>query len=258
MTANPESPPGTELSLPCALWQRTLDRIVARFGLAEATDNDGGPWLPLESQVPMAQGRVGQTRLFRGGPLFQVVCTNIAVPAIQLDSHMLFAFTPPASAVPHFTLDAVQAGDHYAFHLDLIPRVDLGACLAYMDHCLTPLTAAYERGESMDGFSRAHLSPRQHAIMSPWMLAKRTNREAFPSIDGLVDAYLEHWFQLVEEGVPDEALDGIGPDQLIERDRRNKAIIFNRDVDKVWDQITPLVGREAAERQIALLRAIEA
>ena len=206
----------------------------------------------------MAQGRVGQTRLFRGGPLFQVVCTNIAVPAIQLDSHMLFAFTPPASAVPHFTLDAVQAGDHYAFHLDLIPRVDLGACLAYMDHCLTPLTAAYERGESMDGFSRAHLSPRQHAIMSPWMLAKRTNREAFPSIDGLVDAYLEHWFQLVEEGVPDEALDGIGPDQLIERDRRNKAIIFNRDVDKVWDQITPLVGREAAERQIALLRAIEA
>ena len=41
---------------------------------------------------------------------------------------------------------------------------------------------------------------------------------------------------------------------LIERDRRNKAIIFNREVDKVWDQITPLVGQDAAQRQIDLLR----
>ena len=258
MTGSGETSTDAELSLPCALWQKTLGRIVDRFKLVEVTGNDGEPWLPLESQVPVAQGRVGQTRLFRGVPLFQVVSTNIVVPAIQLDSHMLFAFTPPSSAVPHFTLDAVQAGDHYAFHLDLIPRVDLGASLAYMDHCLTPLTDAYERGESMEGFSRAHLSPRQHAIMSPWMLAKRTTQEAFPNIDGLVDAYLEHWFQLVDEGVPEEALESTGPDQLIERDRRNKAIIFNRDVDKVWDQITPLVGREAAERQIAVLRAMDA
>ena len=73
-----------------------------------------------------------------------------------------------------------------------------------------------------------------------------------------MDAYLEHWFQLVDEGVPEEALESTGPDQLIERDRRNKAIIFNRDVDKVWDQVTPLVGREAAERQIAVLRAMDA
>ena len=90
------------------------------------------------------------------------------------------------------------------------------------------------------------------------MLAKRTNREAFFSIDGLVDDYIAHWLRLVDEGVPEQELDGIGPADLVERDRRNKAIIFNRDVDKVWDQITPLVGRAAAERQIALLRAIDA
>ena len=121
MTGSGETSTDAELSLPCALWQKTLGRIVDRFKLVEVTGNDGEPWLPLESQVPVAQGRVGQTRLFRGVPLFQVVSTNIVVPAIQLDSHMLFAFTPPTSAVPHFTLDAVQAGDHYAFHLDLIP-----------------------------------------------------------------------------------------------------------------------------------------
>lgn len=244
-------------SLPLALWAKTLERIVERFALAEVPDEDGGPWLPLESQVPMFQGGVGQTRLFRGGPLFQMVTSNIVVPPIQLDSHMLFAFAPSASATPHFTLDSVRAGDHYAFHLDLIPRVDLGARLAYMDHCFGPLTETYERGEAMEGLSRAHLSPRQHAIMSPWMLAKRATREAFGGIDGLVEDYLGHWFRLVEEGVPADVVDGIDRAALIDRDRRNKAIIFNRDVDKVWDQITPLVGREAAERQIALLRATD-
>ena len=250
--SNPDTSP------PRALWEEILNRIVERFSLAEATADNGGPWLPLYSQAPMYEGRVGETRLFRGEPLFQVVTTSLVVPPIQLDSHMLFAFTPSAGAVPHFTLDSVRAGDHHAFHLDLIPRADLGACLEYMDHCFTPLTAAFERGEAMEGLSRAHLSPRQYAIMSPWMLAKRATVEAFSGIGGLVDDYLDHWFRLVEEGVPERALKGIGAGELIERDRRNKAIIFNRDVDRVWDQITPLVGRDAAETQIALLRAVDA
>ncbi len=247
----------TETSLPHALWERTLDRIVDRFALAEVAGEDGGPWLPLQSQAPFHRGGVGQMRVFRGAPLFQVVTSNIVVPPIQLDSHMLFAFAPPASAVPHFTLDSVRAGDHYAFHLDLIPRVDLGARLAYMDLCFAPLTEAYERGEAMEGFTRAHLSPRQYAIMSPWMLAKRATREAFAGIDGLVEHYLGHWFRLLDEGVPDDALEGIDQAALIDRDRRNKAIIFNREVDKVWDQITPLVGRDAAEKQIAMLRTVD-
>ena len=247
----------TDPSPPRALWEGTLNRIVERFALAEVPGEDGGPWLPLASRAPMYQGGVGQTRLFRGGPLFQVVTSNIVVPPIQLDSHMLFAFAPSASAVPHFTLDSVRAGDHYAFHLDLIPRVDLGARLGYMDHCFGPLTETYERGEAMEGLSRAHLSPRQHAIMSPWMLAKRATREAFGGIDALVEDYLEHWFRLIDAGVPADVLDGVDRAALIDRDRRNKAIIFNRDVDKVWDQITPLVGPDAAERQIALLRATD-
>lgn len=237
-----------------ALWQRTLERVVRRFGLAETPGAAGGPWLPLHCHAPMHQGQIGQVRLFQGAPLFQLVSTNIGVPPIGLDSHMLFAFTPSDSPVPHFTLDAVKAGDHYAFHLDLIPRVDLGANLAYMDACFTPLTEAFSKGQSAPGLSPAQLNPRQHAIMSPWMLAKRATHEAFLAIDELVDSYLNHWLSLVERGVPEVAYEGIGKSALADRDRRNKAIIFNRDVDKVWDQITPLVGEEAAERQIELLR----
>ena len=231
-----------------------MDRIIARFGLEEVLGADSGPWLPLECQAPVFEGPIGQARVFRGPPLLQLVTSTIVVPPIQLDSHMLFAFTPATSPVPHFTLDSVKAGANHAFHLDLIPRLDLGAQLAYMDECFTPLTQAYEQGEAMDGLSKAQLSPRQRAIMSPWMLAKRATAEAFAGIDELVSAYLEHWFQLVEQGVSAAALGGIRPEELAARDRLNKAIIFNREVDKVWDQITPLVGAEAANAQLEMLR----
>ena len=244
----------SDASLPEALLQRTLGRVIQAFGLAEAAGEEGGPWLPLVCHAPMHEGGIGQVRLFRGGPLFQVVTSTIVVPPIQLDSHMMFAFTPSDSAVPHFTLDSVRAGDHHAFHLDLIPRLDLGAHLAYMDACFTPLTPTFERGQAMPGLSPAQLSPRQYAIMSPWMLAKRATAAAFAAIDELVQDYLEHWLRLVREGVPEAALEGADAAALIERDRRNKAIIFNREVDKVWDQITPLVGADAAQRQIDLLR----
>ena len=241
-------------SLSQALWQRTLDRVVATLGLEEQLDEQSEPYLSLSSHAPMYEGSVGQVRVFRGGPLFQLVTSTIVVPPIQLDSHMMFAFMPSDSPVPHFTLDSVRAGDHHAFHLDLIPRLDLGSQLAYMDECFTPLNAAHEKGEAITGLSRAQLSPRQYAIMSPWMLAHRATAEAFTEIEVSVNEYLDHWLGLVERGVSSESTAGVSPQELIDRDRRNKAIIFNEDVDKVWDQITPLIGREAVDRQIELLR----
>ena len=248
--ASTESTP----SLSQALWQRTLDRVVERFGLEEELSPDGGPFLPLTCHAPMFDGPIGQVRRFTGEPLFQLVTSTIVVPPIGLDSHMMFAFTPSDSAVPHFTLDSVHAGDTHAFHLDLIPRVDLGANLAYMDECFTPLTEAHEKGEAIEGLSKAQLSPRQYAIMSPWMLANRANEDAFTAIDASVNEYLDHWFALVEGGLSGASLEGIDRETLVARDARNKAIIFNEDVDKVWDQITPLVGREAVDIQIELLR----
>jgi hypothetical protein len=242
------------ISLSQGLWQRTLDRVVNRFTLEEQLDEQGGPYLPLTSHAPMYEGSVGQVRVFRGGPLFQLVTSTIVVPPIQLDSHMMFAFMPSDSPIPHFTLDSVRAGDHHAFHLDLIPRVDLGSRLAYMDECFTPLNEAHEKGEAIEGLSRAQLSPRQYAIMSPWMLAHRATPEAFTAIEDSVNEYLDHWFGLVDNGVSEQSVAGIGREEMVERDRRNKAIIFNEDVDKVWDQITPLVGREAVDAQIELLR----
>ncbi|MAY36782.1 MAG: hypothetical protein CMN84_11850 [Spongiibacteraceae bacterium] len=243
-------------SLPKALHDHVLNRIVDAFGMTEVKNEEGGPFLPLESQLPMHEGSVGGMRKFTGGPLFQVLTSSIVVPAMQLDSHMIFAFMPSDSAVPHYTVDSVQAGDHHAFHLDLIPRVDIGSRLNYLNEVYQPLTEACEEARKIDGLEAAHLSPRQYAIMSPWMLANRATPEAFEKIMKPVDAYLDHWFGLVEKGISAEALEDVTHQELAARDKRNKFAIFNAEVDPVWQRIAPLVGQEAADKQIASLREV--
>ena len=192
-------------------------------------------------------------RLFTGDPLFRVVTCSLVVPAMQLDSHMMFAFAPGTSAIPHFTLDSVEAGEHFAFHLDLIPRLDLGANLAYMNEAFGPLTELFERGSAIEGLSKAHLSPLQNAIMSPWMLANRATKEAFAAIEDSVMAYQTHWFSLVEKGISEAAIGDVTPAQLAERNVRNKRIIFDPEVDPVWQRITPMIGQDAVDIQRALL-----
>ena len=242
------------VSLPEALARKTRDRVIEAFGLTEVHADDNGPYLTLESHVPMAQGKVGEVRVYEGGPLQKMVTCALVVPQIGLDSHMLFAFTPSESAVPHFTLDSVGAGEHCAFHLDLVPRLDLGANLAYMDEAYTPLTETCKTVRAMEGLSPAQLDIRQLAVMSPWMLVHRATQDAFAKIDDTVDAYLDHWFSLLQKGISDTALEAVDSAMLAERDRRNRAIIFDPDVDKVWNQISGLIGSESSEALRALLK----
>ncbi len=240
-------------TLPAKLFRKTLERIVERLSLSEQSGESGVPYLRLESHLPMAQGEIGEVRLFNGGPLFRVVTCTITVEAMQLDSHMLFAFTPKTSAVPHFTLDSVYAGGYFAFHLDLIPRLDLGTNLAYMDAVYTPLSPAFEAASEMEGLSPAQLSPRQRAIMSPWMLANRATESAFKSIHTSVEQYQKHWFGLLANGISTEALGSATPSELASRNLDNKRILFDPDVDPVWNRITPLIGEQAVAVQRGLL-----
>ena len=242
-----------EDSLPGQLFANTLARLVERYDLKEQMSDGGDAYLTLTSQLPMVEGEVGNVRLFTGDPLFRVVtCSMVAAP-MQLDSHMMFAFTPGSSAVPHFTLDSVKAGEHFAFHLDLIPRIDLGANKAYMDEVFHPLTELFEAGNAIEGLTPAHLSPRQFAIMSPWMLVSRANEAAFSAISESVAAYEDHWFSVLDRGVSDEAMGDISTRQLRERSLRNKRIIFDPEVDPVWHRITGLIGQDAVDITRSLL-----
>jgi hypothetical protein len=239
------------MSLSHDLAARTLARIVDRFDLVEVTGDGGGPFVALSG----ADGSdVGHLRVLAGAPVHKLVTITLTVPAIGLDSHMIFAFTAPGSLVPHFTLDSVQspAGPPgpdaplmHAFHLDLIPRVDLAADLAHVDAVYAPLTSAWERAQTIAGLSPAHLSRRQWALMSPWMLANRADEDAFVAVGEIVDTYLDHWFALCVDGVTDTRP---VPGDTAARDRAHRAALFDPAVDPVWHQVARIVGPEASER----------
>lgn len=224
------------MSLPAALSERVLDRLVATLDLDLAEE------LPLTS--PMSPAPVGRLRVWRcpSGGVAKVVAVTLVVPPIGLDSHMIFAFTGPDSAVPHFTLDAVASAGYHALHLDLIPRADLAVNLPYLDACFLPLTEPLESAWQVDGLSHAAVGPRQRAMMSPWMLVCRATEDAFAKLGPTVDTYLGHWLRLLETGVP-----ATGGD-LADRDRANRANLFSPGVDPVWHQVTRLLGEEQAER----------
>ncbi len=236
------------MSLAKSLSHNTLNTIVDRFGLAE----EGSPYLTLHS--PMSPAPVGELRLFSGGPVDRMVYIGLSVPPIGLDSHMIFAFTAPDSPLPHFTLDSVLAGPHFAFHLDLIPRVDLGANLAYINELFEPLTAVFDATKQIEGLTPAHLSPRQYALMSPWMLAYRANEAAFAQIDEQVSQFLNHWFAIVDRGISAETLASLDNTNFSTRDQRNRAAIFNPEVDPVWSQVERLIGTEMGEQLREILR----
>ncbi|GID90808.1 hypothetical protein ACFQFC_36680 [Amorphoplanes digitatis] len=220
------------MSLPADLATTTLDKILAGLSLEESSDRD------LTSA--MSPAPVGRIRVWHGdGPVVKAVNVALAVPPIGLDSHMIFAFTAPDSAVPHFTLDSVANGDNYAFHLDLIPRVDLATSLPYLDTVYEPLTALYQDVRARDGLTPAHLTPRQYALMSPWMLVNRATRDAFEGIGDAVDGYLGHWFELLASDVK-AAVDP-------ERDAAHRALLFSPEIDPVWAQTVRLLGEEQSE-----------
>jgi len=248
------------MSLSGDLCLGTVQAIVDRFGLVEQPGDATPERMVLRSpMVPDAP--VGSMRVWRKDGVADLVYVGLTVPMIQLDSHMMFAFTPPTSPVPHFTLDSVagapgEDGDPtFAFHLDLIPKVDLGAHLGYLRHCFEPLTATREAAGANPGLSPAHLSPTQYAVMSAWMLVHRATEDAFRGIGETVGAYRDHWFGLMDGGVPTSALDDLTTADIAERDLRNRAIVFDPTVDPVWSRVAQLVGDQQSEAVRSTLAA---
>ena len=221
----------------------TLNRIQSQFNMKEI----GSPFKPLVSQM----GPVGELRIFEGAAVTKMVYISMKVDAIGLDSHMIFAFTSPQSPIPHFTLDSVMNTPDFAFHLDLIPRVDLGANLDYIMEAFNPLDRVFAEASGIEGLTPARLLPTQYAIMSPWMLAFRANAAAFDAIQDPVNTYLEHWFSLVENGVTNA---GYSAEQLAIRDQENRNAIFNPQVDRVWGQVDRLLGEEVSQQLQTILK----
>jgi hypothetical protein len=225
-------------SLPRALSDRVLAALDDRLTLVHEED--------LLS--PMSPDPVGRLEIRTGERLAKVVYIGLTVPAIGMDSHMVFAFTPADSPVPHFTLDSVEANGYLAFHLDLVPRAELASHLGYVNAAFQPLTPAFERAGELFGASRAAIGPRQYAMMSPWMLVHRATEEQFRQVDGFVDDYLGHWHALLGKGLPDDVVASLADTDLGDRDRRNRENLFSREVDPVWANVSRLLGDATTDR----------
>jgi hypothetical protein len=144
-----------------------------------------------------------------------------------------------------------MAGPYFAFHLDLIPRADLGANLKYMNAVFDNLTPIFEEAKKIEGLTPAQLGPKQYALMSPWMLAYRASESAFEQIQTPVNGYLKHWFNLVENGIADDA---IPTGDVATRDQLNRNAIFDPEVDKVWAQVERLVGEKTGAKMRDILK----
>ena len=244
----------------CQLSRQTFERIADRLGLEEVSGAEG-PFLELVSPA-FGNAGVGAMRIWRGGKISKMVCIGMSVPQIGLDSHMIFAFAEADSPVPNFTLDAVcarspESGEQYAFHLDLIPKCDLGVNHAYLRRVYEPLTETRQCLMEAEGTWPAHLSPTQWAIMSPWMLARRTTPEAFGErVYPVAGEYLSHWLELVERG-PGDIADGILGVTGAVREAASRALIFSREIDPVWAKVDGLLGEETSNRMLAVLRGLE-
>tara|TARA_B100001094_G_scaffold321528_1_gene369407 strand:- start:696 stop:1439 length:744 start_codon:yes stop_codon:yes gene_type:complete len=234
------------------LAKETLDKLIAWDSLKEMRSPGLETFHPIIQAVSGDQ--IGCVRVFHGERIRKLVNISLAVAPAGLDSHMIFAFTDSASAAPHFTLDAVAAGPSYAFHLDLIPKTDLGANLNYLNTCYKPLVEHFNKANAIEGLVPAQLSPLQLAVMSPLMLAKRASAPAFEKISEPVTSYLNHWQSLL---VNNDIIDGKaafpGCD-FAKRDRDNREVLFNPEIDPVWGQIEKFIGPETGSMMRRVLK----
>jgi hypothetical protein len=227
------------------LSERTRDLIVQRTGAVEVAGADGPALLAGDPA-----SATGVMRVYRGAadsPVEEVVWTALQVPARGVTTCMIFAFTRPESALPHFTLDCSdRGGDGHAFHLDLVPRVELATHLAYLDEVFDPLTPHYEAASALAGLSGTRTTRRQFAMMTPWMLVHMATPQAFAAIGDIVDAYLQHWLNLLASGLSAPVAASVGDTDLAARDAAFRANFFHPDVDPVWGRVEAMLGADAA------------
>jgi hypothetical protein len=229
------------MSLVRELSERTLQRVVEGVGAREVHGVDGGPFLAAGTEATS-----GTMRLFTSESAPKIVATTLAVPARDVVTCMIFAFSPSGSALPHFTLDCGERPDGYAFHLDLMPRVELAAHLTYMDEVFDPLTPLYDVGAATPGLSATGTTRRQIAMMSPWMLVHLADESAFRAIDATVQAYAEHWLHVLRTGLTSAAAADVAGVDVAARDAAVRANLFSPEVDPVWGRVEAMIGPEGA------------
>jgi len=232
------------VSLSLNLSETTLHHLIEATGATEEHGQDGGPLLLATADDESPSGTM---RLFTGGLVQKIVWTKLEVPARGVTTCMIFAFAEPAGGLPHFTLDCSDHGNGgYAFHLDMLPRVELATHVAYMDEVFGPLTEAYTSGGALPGLSPTRTTRRQFAMMSPWMLVNLADEPAFHAIGATVRAYTDRWLRLLGSGLSADVEASLADTDLAARDAQVRLNLFSPHIDPVWGRVDSMIGTDAA------------
>ncbi len=239
------TPPERELD-PEAICTRAVSRLIEEIGCV-----DIAPDSPSWQDLARGETRVGELRVYRGrGVVEKVVSAHFKLEAPPIESYMVAVFTRPESPVPHFVLDVVRLGPKASFHVDLLPKRDLGVSLAYVDRCFAPLSAIRAELEQDARFEPGTAPLRQRAFLSPWMALYTHAPELLEVARSYVDRYFAHWSSLLTSGATELERDP----SLAARDAVQRKLLFSRELDPVWGMLDRALGVKAVDQLLNALR----
>jgi len=253
----PQRPASTVDKSGQRLVTEALTRIVDALGLTEETAG-GDAALPLFAMNgPLEGNRIGEFRVFTRDDGTRCVYSRLSIEEFGMDSHQVYAFAPPTSPVPHLFLDTAispNTGGTFHFGLDLVPRVDLGANLAYSQAVYLPLDECRAATVSQPGVLPVpSLGPLQWTLRSPWMIAAIVAPGDLAKLSDAITAYLDHWLGLVSTGLPEDVVASVSWQDLATRDRRNREAMFSPRTNPVWTLVGRLVGDTTSVRMQQML-----
>jgi hypothetical protein len=245
---------------PEAVCTRVVSKLIEELGCV-----DIAPDSPAWRDITREGRRVGELRVYRGRGRVQKIVTshfNLEAPFTRasaasaaqaphqaLESHSVTVFTAPESPVPHFVLDSVRFGPKVSFHVDLLPKRDLGVSLSYLDRCFAPLTDIRAELDQDTRFVAGSAPLRQRALLSPWMALYTLDPELLGTAMGFIERYFKHWASLLRSDAPELHS---APD-VAARDRQHRKLVFSREVDPVWGMLDRALGSDMVDVLLSVL-----
>jgi hypothetical protein len=230
---------------PEAVCTRVVSKLIEELGCV-----DIAPDSPAWRDLTRDGRRVGELRVYRGrGRVQKIVTSHFNLDTPALESHSVTVFTAPESPVPHFVLDSVRFGPKVSFHVDLLPKRDLGVSLTYLDRCFAPLTDIRNEIDLDTRFMPGTAPLRQRALLSPWMALYTLDPELLGTAMGFIERYFKHWSGLLRSDAPELHS---APD-VAARDRQHRKLVFSREVDPVWGMLDRALGSDMVDLLLSVL-----
>jgi hypothetical protein len=236
----------------------SLTKIIDALGLKEQTGPDGDAVLPVNGVGgPLDGQRIGEFRVYTRSDGITLIYSRLSIEAFAMDTHQVYGFTASDSPIPHLFIDtAISPNTEGTFHfgLDLVPRVDLGANLAYSLDVYAPLDEIRADALARPGVMPVpSIGPLQWSIRSPWMVPAIVLPADLLALSDVTDAYVDRWLELVNGAMDPEVAAEAASQHVAIRDTRNREAMFSPQTNPVWGLLDKLVGAETAGRMKDLL-----